>query len=119
VVRGRGGDGPVMPPLGDEHEPKRTCTRLIGRNDDGSERLCDEPAIVHIDWGPNLGFACEAHAAELNVKWKAEDHHPLGSACGMPGSLWYWASFDDERTSWCAIPGDGLPVVETAAEAVA
>ena len=102
------GDESRSAPLGDEHQPKRRCTRLVGYNADGSERLCDAPATVHIDWGEALGFACPQHDEESrNRGWHRLMEHALGPYCGMPGATWYSTP---DGGSFCAYESD-LPVV--------
>lgn len=103
------------PPLGDEYpDANRTCVRLMGHNEDGSERLCGTPASYHVDWGPALAFVCEAHAAEARERdWEVQAYHDLGPCCGMPGALW------DYQQNVCRYGEDGLPTIEEPVRAVA
>jgi len=101
------------PPLGDIYfDPDRTCTRLVGFDDTGKERLCGQPGAIHVDWGDACGFVCEEHRMDL-LRWSYAAAHELGGDCGMPGALWYTAIDADARpSSWCAVPDDGSNVAE-------
>lgn len=106
---------PVPPPLGDHDiDPKRTCTRLIGRSVSGNSQLCDEPAAYHVDWGSYAGFVCAGHLGEVGTRWESNGGHDLGSDCGMPGVSW----FDrPDGSSYCAYDGD-VPTTWQSGEAV-
>jgi hypothetical protein len=87
----------------------------MGRNNDGSERLCDAPAYVHIDWGPYSGFCCTKHWQEVKERgWTLRRWHLLGPNCGMPGALWF-----DFPTGGSACDYDGGLPAEEPARAVA
>ena len=107
-----GGNDSGPPPLGDYYiDPDRTCMRLVGFDADGRERLCGKPSVLHVDWGDACGFVCEEHRGDLE-RWSYRAAHDLGGNCGMPGAAWYDAAWEGEPKSWCAVPGDGPPVVE-------
>lgn len=100
------------PPLGDYYlDPDRTCVRLLGFDADGKERLCGQPAVIHVDWGDACGFICQDHRDDLE-RWSCRAFHDLGGNCGMPNAVWFDAIWEDKPASWCAIPGDGSDVAE-------
>ncbi|UTI65638.1 hypothetical protein NBH00_05355 [Paraconexibacter antarcticus] len=103
--------GSTPPPLGNEYlDADRTCMRLMGVFE-GRESLCGKPAVKHVDWGTACGFVCADHVADLD-RWTYKAVHDLGSACGMPGALWWDGEWDGVPFSWCAYDGEGLPTAE-------
>ena len=80
----------TVPPQG-EWAQERACTRLLGRNTDGSERVFEQPPVRHIIWDYNAdddcvpGWVCEEHLPEA-AGWNPKSAHPVGPYCGMPGS---------------------------------
>lgn len=88
--------------LGDSTE------RLCGRQVPGG--LCGKPAAIHIIWEDKLdyiehGMACAEHTDEIKT-WKPFAMHPLGSCCGMPGSIYHVPPENE-----CRIDGE-LPTIE-------
>jgi hypothetical protein len=107
------------PRLG-ELAPERKCSRTVNGIVGPGEVLCGRPAVHHIDWGPHAGYVCEEHREEALTRWTPRAHHAVGPACGMPGSVWFDATWEGEEQSWCSIPD--LPTAEpvrAVAEAVA
>lgn len=51
-------------------------------------------------------MACAEHAPEVTEQWKPFATHPLGSCCGMPGSIYHVPPVNE-----CRIDGE-LPTVE-------
>lgn len=78
------------PPLGDEHDVSRRCTRRVGLDADG-EILCGQEAVAHIifERHPQIiqGFVCLEHQAEFAERWTCDFVHPIDAECGMPGSV--------------------------------
>ena len=86
-------DRPItVPPRGAVTDVERRCSRLLGINEDGSERLCGEPSVIHIAWMASSpiepGWACQQHAVEVVSEWNPFQLHATGPDCGMPGSRW-------------------------------
>jgi hypothetical protein len=98
-----------LPPLG-EPSQERKCSRTINGIVGPGEILCGKPAVHHLDWGPAAGYVCEEHREEALTRWTPKAHHPVGPACGMPGSVWFDATWEGEAQSWCSIPD--LPTAE-------
>jgi hypothetical protein len=87
---------------------ERRCSRILGEKDTD---VCGKPATVHVIywWDPDVteggyahGFCCDEHWQEYRNRWRCAGQHPVGHACGMPGS----------RVSPEGCIMDGLPVAE-------
>jgi hypothetical protein len=79
-------------PMGEMNYTMRVCSRLSGRDVNGGEVLCGQPATVHViyQWndvdGLEHGFACPEHWHEFQARWSCAGHHEVNAVCGMPGS---------------------------------
>lgn len=97
-----------QPPLGGYEIPAlRTCTRLVGWDED-REIVCGLPGVLHIDWGEAAGFVCADHEQEARDRWSWQAAHPLTDVCGLPGTLWV----DGTPHGFCVFPEGGLPTAE-------
>jgi hypothetical protein len=90
--------------------PTRICGFLVGYDEDGSERICAEPAVIHvvIEYTDPIDalFACNEHREAL-LETGYYHYHDMGSCCGMPGARWI-VKADDSTECVC----EDLPTVE-------
>lgn len=106
-------DMPNVPRLGDDNCMPRVCQRLIepGRNENGNESICGEPAKFHVIWDIitlDNSCCCLDHAREATEHFTPDAWHQLGYSCQMPGSMYF------ETENMCGYDEDGLPVGEVA-----
>ncbi|GAA3223120.1 hypothetical protein [Actinocorallia longicatena] len=83
-----------MPRIGPPAKQAWTCAHMP----DLQPPECGEPANWHgIHWGQFVSlYSCDEHV--WKVRELADVVHPLGSACGLPGSV-----YDDELET-CLLP---------------
>lgn len=69
----------------------------------GPGAYCGEPAAIHVWLEGDLGtMSCSRHASWWDTH-PHRDQHPIGGACGLPGTTWHVTL--DGDPGWCDIEG--------------
>jgi hypothetical protein len=78
-----------LPSFGNQSYRSRICNVNVGGTR-ANPVHCDEPAITHVLWTPNMpaSFLCKEHDRQILSKYGCHQEHSLGSDCGMPGAFW-------------------------------
>jgi hypothetical protein len=97
-------------PLVDALAGERRCTYGV------NPVLCGEPAVLHVLADEWCVYACLRHVDW----WVTHDHidrHPIGGACGIPGTWWLYST--DAGPGRCEVEGlEHLADVTQAVEVV-
>lgn len=62
---------------------------------------CQNAATIHARIDPDSIASCDDHASEMPA---ADDQHPFGGACNMPGAWWVFSR--DGEPGRCEMPNE-------------
>ena len=69
----------------------------------GPEDCCGEPAVIHVMRNDGMAtMSCVGHSTAWGFRPHA-DSHPIGGACGLPGTNWRFSTPTGQGC--CVVPG--------------